>query len=239
MCIGVVVAVSLACGDGELDTSTAGSDALDVDASGPPPDAAPLIDSATDSALVDDARPDLPAIPDAARPPPDGRPPQPDADRRPPDAAPPPPDAAPPPGEPPPLDLGAVTWLHTNVSGWRVTARLESVTFRGGQICLNHDRADAWPNGDINGVVVAANPWVFIYQGNRWWGATWEWMRPGQTCKNQSSVAGDHIKRAPFDAASGWRPRSGQVLYFMVSGLARDGMRNAEERSNLVRVVWP
>ena len=52
-------------------------------------------------------------------------------------------------------------------------------------------------------------------------------------------MAGDHIKRAPFDEASGWRPESGQVLYFMVSGLARDGMRNAEERSNVVRVVWP
>ncbi len=143
------------------------------------------------------------------------------------------------PEEPPPLNLGNVTWLHTNVSGWRETVNLESVTFRGGQICLNHDHADAWPHGDINGVVVAANPWVFIFHDGRWWGATWEWMRPGQTCKNKSSVAGDHIKRAPFDEASGWRPRAGQVLYFMVSGLARSGMRNAEERSNVVRVVWP
>lgn len=143
------------------------------------------------------------------------------------------------PEAPPPLDLGDVTWLHTDVSGWRETARLESVTFRGGQICLNHDHADAWPHGDINGTVVAANPWVFIFHDGRWWGATWEWMRPGQTCKNKTSVAGDHIKRAPFDQASGWRPRPGQVLYFMVSGLARDAMRNAEERSNFVRVEWP
>lgn len=170
-------------------------------------------------------------VPDAAEVRPDAAVAVPDAAIEPPDAA--------RPGEPPPLNLADVTWLHTDVSGWRETARLESVTFRGAQICLNHDHADAWPNGDINGVVVAANPWVFIFEDGRWWGATWEWMRPGQTCKNQSSVAGDHIKRRPFDAASGWRPRSGQVLYFMVSGLARDAMRNAEERSNFVRVEWP
>ncbi len=151
-------------------------------------------------------------------------------------------DAAPPPDAmvgPPPLALGEVHWLHTDVSGWAETVTLRSVTFDSGRICLDHDHADAWPPGDISGVVVAANPWVFIHHEGRWWGATWEWMRPGQTCKNVSSVAGDHIKRAPFDEASGWRPRSGQVLYFMISGLARDAMRNAEERSNPVRVVWP
>ncbi len=197
----------------------------------PPHDALPA-----DLALPDMATRD--ASLDAQVPPPDVFVPPPPE----PDMAPPPPEpdmGPPPPEEPPPLDLGNVRWLHTDVSGWAQTTNLASVTFQGGQICLNHDHADAWPPGDIGGVVVAANPWVFIWHEGRWWGATWEWMRPGQTCKNQSSVAGDHIKRAPFDEASGWRPASGQVLYFMVSGLARDAMRNAEERSNPVRVVWP
>lgn len=142
---------------------------------------------------------------------------------------------------PPALDLGDVTWLHTDVSGWPVTVNLSSVTFDGGQICLHHDIASKnWPIGNISGTDVVANPWVFIYHDDRWYGATWEWLRPpGQTCKNMSSVAGDHIKVAPFDAASGWTPQSGETLYFMVSGLARLGLSNVQERSEPVKVVWP
>jgi len=142
--------------------------------------------------------------------------------------------------DPPALDLSRVTWLHTDVSGWPEVAALDSVTFRSGQICLDYNRADVWPIRTISGGVdVVANPWVFIWRDGRWYGATWEWLRPGQRCKAQTSVAGDHIKRSPFDAASGWRPTSGEVLYFMVSGLARSTERNAMERTRPVRVVWP
>lgn len=143
---------------------------------------------------------------------------------------------------PPPLDLTQVNWLHTNVSSWPVTSNLSRVTFPRGQICLQHNQANAWPIvtiGGSNPVEVSANPWVFIHENGQWYGGTWEWLRPAQTCKNRNSVAGDHIKRRPFDAASGWRPSSGQVLYFMVSGLARGSERNAMQRSNPVRVVWP
>jgi hypothetical protein len=145
------------------------------------------------------------------------------------------------PTDPPPLDLGDVTWLHTNVSGWPVTVTMTSVTFEGSLICLNHDIASkGWPTQVTNGTEVVGNPWVFIYHEDRWYGATWEWLRaPGQTCKNQSSVAGDHIKVAPFDAASGWHPASGQTLYFMVSGFARLGATNVQERSDPVKVIWP
>jgi hypothetical protein len=136
--------------------------------------------------------------------------------------------------------LGSVTWLHTNVSGWPVTVNLASVTFQSSLICLNHDIASKnWPIKEISGTEVVANPWVFIYHNDRWYGATWEWLRPGQTCKNQSSVAGDHIKVSPFDEASGWKPTSGETLYFMVSGLARLGLSNVQERSQPVKVVWP
>jgi hypothetical protein len=144
---------------------------------------------------------------------------------------------------PPALDLQKVVWLHTNVSQWKQTSNLKSVTFGGGRICLNHTHAQKWPTKKYNGTTdVAANPWVFIYHNKKWYGATWEWMRPGQMCKNITSVAGDHIKRSPFGVKSDgtfWKPKKGQVLYFMVSGLARDTTRNALERTNPVRVTWP
>ncbi|MEZ4384243.1 MAG: NBR1-Ig-like domain-containing protein [Nannocystaceae bacterium] len=149
------------------------------------------------------------------------------------------------PNEPPALDLDAVIWLHTDVSAWPQTMTLASVTFDGAQICLNHGGDDegafVWPIELLNGdTEVVGNPWVFIYRDGAWYGATWEWLRPSQTCKAATSVAGDHIKQAPFDAGSGWTPSSGETLYFMVSALARlPEMTNVSERSNPVKVVWP
>lgn len=145
-------------------------------------------------------------------------------------------------GEPPPPQLDQVVWLHTDVSGWPATATLDPITFEGGQICMPYDRTNTWEIRNLDGPDVVANPWVFIYDWSeqRWYAATWEWLRPGQTCKAMTSVAGDHIKTAPYDAASGWRPASGEVLYFMISGLTRFNLlSNHQERTNLVRVVWP
>jgi hypothetical protein len=53
------------------------------------------------------------------------------------------------------------------------------------------------------------------------------------------SVAGACIKQDPFGESSGWVPTSGETYYFMLSGLARSSVRNNEERSNVIAVVWP
>jgi hypothetical protein len=134
-----------------------------------------------------------------------------------------------------------VTWLHTNVSSWPVTANLSSVTFNGGQICMEYNKKNVWPIDTIgpDNVEIVANPWIFIHHNGQWYAATWEWLRPGQTCKNMSSVAGDHIKQSPFNAASGWTPTSGQTYYMMVSAPARMGPMTVLERSNIVEFVWP
>ena len=148
--------------------------------------------------------------------------------------------------EDPPPDLDQVIWLHTNVSAWEETMTLESVTFQGSQICLNHSSQDegvfVWPEKEYSpGTWVVGNPWIFIEKDGQWYAGTWEWLRPDQTCKAITSVAGDHIKVAPFDANSGWKPTSGETYYFMVSGLARqlNAVKNVQERSNLVKLVWP
>jgi hypothetical protein len=147
---------------------------------------------------------------------------------------------------PPALELGSVHWLHTNVSSWSVTSNLSQVSFSGSTLCLDHDKVNTWSTVTICGDVdVNANPWVFIYRPDlegtdgTWYGATWEWMRPGQTCKGTYAVAGDHIKQSPFHPTSGWAPSSGETLHFMVSGLARSSERNQQERTNSVEVIWP
>ena len=140
-------------------------------------------------------------------------------------------------GQPPlPANFSGVTWLHTDVSSWPQTAKLSRVRFSGSQICLDYDKAQVWQGKSHVGAFVNANPWVFVYQSGRWYAATWEWMRHGQTCKARSSVHGSHIKRSPLQS---FQPVSGRTYYFMVSGLARDGTRNAKERSNVVGVKWP
>jgi hypothetical protein len=144
-----------------------------------------------------------------------------------------------------PFDLNAVHWLHVNVSNWPVTANLSSVTFQGGSICLNYDKANSWPSVSIphssgtKNVDVVANPWVFIQHGGQWYGATWEWLAVGTKCRNKKAVAGDHIKQPPFGPMN-WKPTSGETLYFMVAGLSRfSNIKNVSERSNIVKVIWP
>lgn len=150
--------------------------------------------------------------------------------------------------DPPPLDLSQVQWLHTDVSLWAETETLVSVTFQTSgngteQICLDYTNEGTWPRPSktIGGTDLVGNPWVFIWNevNSLWYGGTWEWLRPNQECKAKSSVAGDHIKQAPYDDASGWTPTTGEVLYFMVSGLARNNVRNELERTQPVKVIWP
>lgn len=135
-----------------------------------------------------------------------------------------------------PFKLSEVTWLHSNVSTWPITSRLSSVKVGASTITLDFDKTNVWPGQNAASAFVNANPWIFVQQGGKWYAATWEWMRPGQTTKNRKSVKGDHIKKAPLQNFS---PVSGQAYYFMVSGLARFSERNRQERTNIVKVIWP
>ena len=84
-----------------------------------------------------------------------------------------------------------------------------------------------------------ANPWVIVNYNGQWYAATFEYFRQGQTSKPVGVLdgsLGDHIKVSPLNQ---WRPRSGERIGLMVSGLARAGERNVRERSNIVMVTWP
>ncbi len=147
------------------------------------------------------------------------------------------PEGPPPPdGDTVPSDLGGVRWLHTDVSGWSETGTLRTVRVSGGTITLDYDKAKSWPGVDHAGAFVNANPWIFVNVSGVWYAATWEWLRVGQTSKSTRSVAGDHIKKHPL---GNFRPRSGEVYGFMVSGLARDSARNVRERTQVLMYRWP
>ena len=150
------------------------------------------------------------------------------------------PQPPPPPGSAPSVGStssdfpGPVHWLHTDVSSWPVTASL-GASVGGGTINMPYSKASVWPAvGGVN-----ANPWVIVNLNGQWYAATFEWLRHGQTSKPVGVLdgsMGDHIKASPL---SGWRPRSGERIGLMVSGLARAQSRNVRERSNIVMVTWP
>ena len=148
----------------------------------------------------------------------------------PPAPAPPPPAAS---GGPDGFDLARVTWLDPNIASWPETSRITSTSIGNPPICIHHTKAGQWPVKDG----LEGNPWVFVNLNGRWYGATYEWLAPGQTCKGiHAGNIGEHIGRSPL---SGWRPRSGEVIGLMVSARARFNADTVRERSNIVFVRWP
>lgn len=129
------------------------------------------------------------------------------------------------------IDPSEVTWLHTNISDWRKTSVMARVDVRPDRVCLLHTMAGRWlvRNG------AEGNPWVFVRIHGRWYGATYEWLRPGQVCKGVTAMGdasiGSHTKKHPISA---WEPRPGEQVGFCVSTLARDHERTSNERSNIV-----
>ena len=129
---------------------------------------------------------------------------------------------------------GSIRWLHTDVSSWPVTASL-TASVGGSTINFPYSKASVWPVVDG----VNANCWVFVKLNGQWYAATFEWLRRGQTAKPKGVLdgsMGDHIKVSPL---SSWRPKKGERIGIMVSGLARTQMRSVRERSNVYMVTWP
>jgi hypothetical protein len=140
-----------------------------------------------------------------------------------------------------PFSLSQVTWLHTNVGGWPATSKITDVSISPTEICIEHTMSGRWPTfrGD-GGVIAEGNPWVFANVGGRWYAATYEFLRSGQTCKHIERRGewgiGAHTKKDPLES---WVPRKGERVGFMVSTPARDSTRTSNERSNIVMVTWP
>jgi len=143
------------------------------------------------------------------------------------------------PPEIPEFDLDKAIFLHADVSGWPVSNTL-SVELGGGVICMDVAGRENWPTVEIQHhsgtkmVEVNANSWVFVYHYGAWYGSTWEWWEPTSTCKPSHEMY--PRKQSPLNT---WYPESGEVFYVMMSGLARGSERNINQRTNIVKIVWP
>ena len=145
-----------------------------------------------------------------------------------------------------PFLMSDLVWLHApDAAEWPVTSTISAVTFRltdghVTQICFPHSKAGKWPRSGAG----EGNVWVVAEVDGTWYAATWDYIRPGQVCKNASGFEwddrrhgiGPHTKRPPLDR---WVPRSGEQVGFMVSGFARTSQRTIRERSNIFMTEWP
>ena len=138
-----------------------------------------------------------------------------------------------------PAELADVKWLHANVRDWPQTAKL-TANVDAKNINFPYDKAGVWPVATSGtGEGTNANVWAIVQISGKWFAATWEWLRKGQTSKPVGCLdgsKGDHFKVSPLNK---WRPKSGERFYLMVSGHARTASRNVKERSNPYKVTWP
>lgn len=138
------------------------------------------------------------------------------------------------------LDLSKVTFLHNDVSRWRITSKVTDVSISRSEICVDHTGAGRFPTSQFGTIAVEGNVWILAQFNGRWYAATYDWLRPGQVCKGVTGgeLGPDQIRIAPMDAS--WPgPRSGETVGFMVSTRARDDVSAGEERTNVVLVRWP
>lgn len=162
---------------------------------------------------------------------------------------------SPPPPLPPPdpnsdeIDLTDITWLHTDISQWPKTSTITGVSTSETRVCIFHTMAGKWPAyqdvKDDPNTIGEGNPWVFAKIDDQWYGATWEWLRPGQQCKNVHRTGKDGIGAHTAlgyeqHQLSSWEPQVGELVGFAMSTRARSSGPGitVHQRSNIVLMRW-
>ena len=138
-----------------------------------------------------------------------------------------------------------VHWVRdADVSGWEESSRVTSVEVRSdGAICIDHTEKGQWPErppqkpGDVT---VEGNPWIIVKLDGQYYASTYEWLRPGQVCKLQELKTKGWLQRLyegslpHLTAIKNWIAKGGDVVGFMVSGLARHKVTpNTQKRTNI------
>lgn len=144
-----------------------------------------------------------------------------------------------------PYDLSDVIILERFPSGIQGFAETASMDFSvssapvnsfGRAVYLNSNKTNVWSPSVGTASCCNAEAWFFANVGGRWYGATWEYLRVGQTVKSEAAISPSHLQIPPLAIY----PSSGVVYGFMVSGITRPGLQynNVRERSNVSLYRW-
>jgi hypothetical protein len=147
------------------------------------------------------------------------------------------------------IDLRKVVYLRSpDVSDWPQTANLTLVEQDGGgdgAVCMQYTDPgwpdSPWPFGGADpNFGVYANQWYFAKINGTWYGGAGEWIYRGAgSCKagqGTFSIGPDSGFGPPF---STWVPKVGELVGFMVTSVARNGVRRTvDQRSNVIVQPW-
>jgi len=135
------------------------------------------------------------------------------------------------PVEKPVNDLDFVTkWKSTSdVKDWPITTNL-TYKVSGNKIWLYYDKSDVWPNAKAVGLMLNANVWAILKDGDTYLACTWEWIPKKQTIIKEldriPNAFREHFKKE-------YDPKVNKCWIF-VAGLSRNNVRNVKERSQIV-----
>ncbi len=147
------------------------------------------------------------------------------------------------------IDLSRVVYLKSpDASTWPQTGTLLLVEQDGadpGPMCMSFTDPgwpdSPWPFGgpDPN-FGVFANQWYFAKIGGVWYGGAGEWIYRGAgSCKagqGTKTIGPDSGFGPPF---SSWVPRIGEMVGYMVTSVARTGVRRTvDQRTNVIVQPW-
>jgi hypothetical protein len=137
------------------------------------------------------------------------------------------------------IDANQVIYLHRNIANWAQISTVTDIRIGSSEICVYHTGAGQFPQSIYGDISIEGNVWVFAPIGGQWYGATWDWLRPGQECKgeNTNQLGVDQIRIPPMDG--GWRPPSGSPICFAMSARARDDVEAGEVRTNIKCTTVP
>jgi hypothetical protein len=147
------------------------------------------------------------------------------------------------------IDLSKVIYLNSpNVSSWPRTGTLLSVEQGGagtGPMCMSFTDP-GWPDspwpygGEDPNFGVFANQWYFAKINGQWYAGAGEWIYRGAgSCKagqGTNSIGPDSGFGEPF---ASWKPKPGELVGYMISSVARTGVRRTvDQRTNVIVQPW-
>ena len=142
------------------------------------------------------------------------------------------------------IDLSKVIWVKgVNTSRWAITSTMISVSYNAGQesLCLEHTALGRWPRldfmGDPANGYVEGSQIIMANIGGQWYAGAADWLRPGSACAHVPSNIGP-AKFPSEPPLSGWIPRPGEWVGFMVTTPSRLGQQGTAERTNVVLYQW-
>lgn len=131
-----------------------------------------------------------------------------------------------------------IKFLDADVYGWAKMYELGAVKRQGDVITLPQDGTRVWKPTytGSNGKEVSGNLWLVAQLSDgKWYAKTCDWMGVGQREKTVRCLNNDHLKHPLFE---GFEMEAGKDYGFFVSGFARGGKRNVQERTNIKKITW-